>query len=76
MKRLYVLPQGRGLCRALVGAIVAEAVRIGYREMRLDTLPTLTEAIALYEKVGFTLIAVYYDTPVPGTIFLGRWLMG
>ena len=78
MKRLYVLPQGRnlGLGRALVDALVAEAVRIGYRETRLDMLPTLTEAIALYRKAGFTPIAAYYDTPVPGTIFLGRSLAG
>ncbi|QQP92984.1 GNAT family N-acetyltransferase (plasmid) [Skermanella sp. TT6] len=78
MKRLYVLPRGRGigLGRALVDAILAEAVRVGYREMRLDTLPTLTEAIALYRKAGFTPIAAYYDTPVPGTIFLGRSLAG
>lgn len=76
MKRLYVAPQGRGLGlgRALVDAILGEAVRIGHREMRLDTLPTMTAALALYRRAGFAPIARYYDTPVAGTIFLGRTL--
>ena len=74
MKRLYVSPQGRGLGlgRALVDAITGEAVRIGYHEMRLDTLPSMVEAITLYGKAGFVPIKPYYDTPVAGTIFLGR----
>ena len=74
MKRLYVSPRGRGLGlgRALVDAITAEAVQIGYREMRLDTLPCMIEAIALYRKAGFMPIEPYYDTPLAGTIFLGR----
>jgi ribosomal protein S18 acetylase RimI-like enzyme len=76
MKRLYVAPRGRGLGlgRALVDAIAREAARIGYREMRLDTLPGMVEAIALYRKAGFVPIAPYYDTPVAGTVFLGRSL--
>jgi ribosomal protein S18 acetylase RimI-like enzyme len=76
MKRLYVAPKGRGLGlgRALVDAIVTEAVRIGYREMRLDTLPSMAEAIALYRKAGFLPIAPYYETPVAGTLFLARAL--
>ena len=76
MKRLYVSPQGRGsgLGERLVDAVVREAERIGYREMRLDTLPSMTEAIALYRKSGFTPIEPYYDSPVIGTIFMRRFL--
>ena len=51
-----------------------EAARIGYREMRLDTLPSMTGAIALYGKLGFEPMEPYYDTPVIGTIFLRRSL--
>jgi GNAT superfamily N-acetyltransferase len=72
MKRLYVAPPGRGLGlgKALAEAIVGDARRIGYREMRLDTLPSLTAAIALYARMGFVKIPAYYDTPIKGTIFL------
>ena len=71
MKRLYVTPEARGLKlgQALADAIVAEARRIGYREMRLDTLPKLKAAIALYQKMGFRRTAAYYDTPIVGTLF-------
>jgi ribosomal protein S18 acetylase RimI-like enzyme len=77
MKRLYVAPSGRrlGLGRALVKAILAEARRIGYREIRLDTLPSMAEALSLYEEEGFKVIESYYDTPVAGTIFLGKPLL-
>lgn len=72
MKRLYVAPQGRGfgLGEKLVRAVIEEAKRIHYREMRLDTLPAMTGAIALYTKLGFEPIAPYYETPVVGTHFM------
>ncbi len=74
MKRLYVSPKARGLGlgKTLIDAIIAEAVRIGYGEMRLDTLPTMTEAIVLYKKAGFVPIDPYYDTPIAGTLFFAR----
>jgi ribosomal protein S18 acetylase RimI-like enzyme len=77
IKRLYVSPQARGrrLGEQLIHAVSREAVRIGYREMRLDTLPSMTHAIALYRKLGFETMEPYYATPVAGTIFLRRSLV-
>jgi ribosomal protein S18 acetylase RimI-like enzyme len=77
MKRLYVSPEGRGLGlgRALAEAVLGEAIRLGYSEIRLDTLPTMTGALALYEKLGFVQIAPYYDTPIVGTVFLAKVLV-
>jgi ribosomal protein S18 acetylase RimI-like enzyme len=74
MKRLYMLPKapGLGLGRELIDAIIREAVRIGYTEMRLDTLPSVWEALSLYEKVGFTPIEPYSETPIAGTVFLTK----
>jgi ribosomal protein S18 acetylase RimI-like enzyme len=76
MKRLYVAPEGRGLGlgESLVATVVGEAERIGYREMRLDTLPTMAGALALYRKFGFEPMAAYYDTPVAGTVFMRKML--
>ncbi|MFO1036983.1 MAG: GNAT family N-acetyltransferase [Geminicoccaceae bacterium] len=73
MKRLYVDPSARGLGlgRALVDAVIEAARQLGYREMRLDSLPSMTEAMALYRKAGFAPIAPYYATPIAGTTFLG-----
>jgi ribosomal protein S18 acetylase RimI-like enzyme len=77
MKRLYVSPEARGLGlgKALIVAIIGEAERIGYKEMRLDTLPTMAEAISLYEQAGFRPIERYYQTPIEGTLFFARRLV-
>ncbi|MDI7775995.1 GNAT family N-acetyltransferase [Asticcacaulis sp. EMRT-3] len=76
MKRLYVTPQGRGLGvgRALIDAVLSEARRLGYGEMKLDTLPQMTAAIALYQEAGFAPAPAYYDTPIAGTLFMARTL--
>ena len=72
MKRLYVAPaaRGLGLGAELIGAIVGQARTVGYTEMRLDTLPTMHAALAMYARAGFAEIGAYYPTPVEGTIFL------
>ncbi len=73
IKRLYVVQQGRGLGigKALVAAILKEAVRLGYREIKLDTLPHMIQAIALYRGFGFVPIAPYGSFPYPGLLCFG-----
>jgi GNAT superfamily N-acetyltransferase len=76
MKRLYVRAsaRGSGIGRALIGAIIEAAEALGYAEMKLDTLPWMDPAMALYQEFGFAEIAAYYDNPVPGTRYLGKRL--
>ena len=71
MKRLYVKPQGRGtgLGKNLAEEIINIARQLGYRLMRLDTLETLTEAVSLYQRLGFRQVPPYYDNPLPGALY-------
>ena len=72
MKRLFVRPaaRGTGLGERLALAVIAEARRLGYRRMRLDTLPSMGTAQSLYARLGFCDIDAYTANPIPGTRFL------
>jgi putative acetyltransferase len=72
MKRLWVRPafRGTGLGRRLVETLMADARGIGYRRIRLDTLPSMAAAQALYLALGFLDIPPYNDHPIEGTRFM------
>ncbi|HVP14787.1 MAG TPA: GNAT family N-acetyltransferase [Terriglobales bacterium] len=72
MKRLFVRPawRRRGLGRLLCEALISEAEDLGYACMRLDTVPQMGEAIALYRSLGFRPIDPYRFNPIPGALYM------
>jgi putative acetyltransferase len=72
MKRLYVTPKFRGqsLGRRLAEAIISEGRGLGYRAIRLDTLPSMVAARALYQSLGFRPVPRYNDNSSEGVIYL------
>jgi len=73
IKRLFVRPQarGKGVGKALIEAILKTARQLGYGEIKLDTLPEMEGAIALYKANGFVPIPPYGSHPYPGLVTLG-----
>ncbi|KAF3032401.1 hypothetical protein E8E11_000808 [Didymella keratinophila] len=70
LKRLYLLPsaRGSGVSKVLMDVAIARARDLGYREVLLDTLGSMTAARRLYEKYGFREIEAYYDSH-PDAVF-------
>jgi len=66
LKRMYVVPErrGRGLGRRVLVELEAEARRLGYRSLVLETGDRQQEALALYESSGYERIPCYppYDS--------------
>jgi ribosomal protein S18 acetylase RimI-like enzyme len=76
MKRLFVRPafRGLGLGRRLIDQLATDAISAGYKEMVLDTLPVMAEAIGLYRSAGFVEMEPYTYNPVPGALYFRKVL--
>ena len=63
MRTLYVRPafRGRGVGKRLAEASLAEARKLGYRAVRLDTLAFMASALGLYHALGFHSVPPYRD---------------
>lgn len=73
LKRMWVRPEfrGRHVGRVLVEEALAAARAIGYRQIKLDTLPAIMPAaVALYRDLGFAECAPYYHNPIPGSLYM------
>lgn len=73
--KLYVSAQmrGKGLGKALIQQSFATASEFGYKQMYLETMPELSTAVGLYEKLGFT----YLSKPMgnSGHFDCGIWML-
>ena len=71
MKRLYVKPEfrGFGIAKALVDSLIQKAKEANYSTMKLDTLSTMTAAIALYTSLGFVSTSQYVHNPIETALF-------
>ncbi|HEX3010846.1 MAG TPA: GNAT family N-acetyltransferase [Syntrophomonadaceae bacterium] len=72
MKRLYVRPEFRGhkIGQMLAEQILADAAKLKYKYILLDTLTKLKSAVILYKKLGFYEIEPYYQNPLENVIYM------
>ena len=76
MKRLYVKNKYRGqkIGEKLIRELLKLAKNDGYKEMVLDTIKPLQEAIHLYKKLGFQECDAYYYNPMEDVIYMKKEL--
>ncbi|HET7067163.1 MAG TPA: helix-turn-helix domain-containing GNAT family N-acetyltransferase [Nocardioides sp.] len=78
IKRMWVDDawRGCGLGVRMLRALEDAAADLGYRDVRLDTNGTLTEAIAMYDRAGYRRIECYNDNPYADVWFAKRLCVG
>lgn len=71
IKRVYIRAdhRGPGFGPRLTRALLDRASELGFRRVRVDTLPTMVAAIQFYQEMGFKPIPAYWSHPVPGALF-------
>ena len=63
LKAMYLDQEyrGQGLGRKLMGIVISEAKRLGYKSIVLDSMSQYKSALKLYEKTGFKNTERYND---------------
>jgi len=77
VKRMYVRPtaRGQGVGRRLLAALETSARAKGCTTLMLETGPTLVEALALYERLGYKHRGAFGDYPEdPLSVFMAKAL--
>jgi putative acetyltransferase len=73
--KMYLRPEARGigLGGTLIRQCLDKAKSLGYRNIYLETMPELRQALAIYERFGFR----YLDGPLGNTGHFGcdRWML-
>jgi putative acetyltransferase len=77
VKRLFLRPKyrRRGLGRRLLEAVMERGITLGYEILYADTLPSMADALSLYQRAGFERIEAYSSNPTPGAIYMKRELV-
>ena len=75
IKRMWIAPawRGVGLAARLLTDLEARSRAIGHQRTVLDTNEVLHDAIAMYERAGYTAIERYNDNPYAHHWFEKRW---
>lgn len=76
IKRMYLKPEwrGEGYGKVLMDIALQATRNLGYKKVRLDTLDTMTAAIAIYKKAGFYEIPQYRENPFENAVFMEKEL--
>jgi len=73
--KMYLLPEARGigLGKKMISDCLEQAAKLGYKQVYLETMPELKDALKTYEKFGFT----YLDGALGNTGHFGcaLWML-
>ncbi len=74
LKRMFVQQEYRGcqIGQTLLNMAIDTAIEIGYKKIRLDTLPDMTKAQNLYKEMGFYTIPAYRLNPIKETVYMEK----
>ena len=62
--------RGKGVGRALIDHLIADARDLAYHKLVLAAFPTNVQGMALYERVGFRTVGIYHEQGM----LHGKWV--